>query len=306
MSKLIPLCIAMLCIGITACSSDSMSVEEHEQYIVEWHENRLERLQQRQGWLSLAGMEWLDEGEHTFGSDRSNDVIFPPGDMPRFAGNITRNGEKVHLNPSGEADILYNNQAFDGGEVYNPDDGAKMLTVGSVDFLIIQRSELIGVRIYDLNSPYRVGFTGVDLKPIDMKWRVSARFVENEDDTRIAVSNVLGQTNNLRTPGTLFFELDGQEYNLDVLPASDSFFVIVGDESNRSSTYGGGRYLYTDLPDENGNVIMDFNKLYNPPCAFTPYSTCNLPPPQNRLDVYIDAGEKKYELPAMTASVISD
>lgn len=284
-----------------SCRSGSLSPEEHEQEVLDWHEDRIERLLERQGWISLAGMEDVAEGENSFGSDRSNDIIFPPGDMPRFAGKIIRDGEKVSLYPDEETQLFVEDELFTGGEIYNSGN-AKTLTIGTVDFLIIQRSEIIAVRIFDEQSPYRVGFTGLELKPIDLDYRVTARFVENEEPTTIPVANVLGQTNDLVTPGTLYFELNGEEHSLAALEATDSLFLIIGDESNRSTTYGGGRYMYVDLPNARGEVIIDFNKLYNPPCAMNPYSTCNLPPAQNRLDTKIDAGEKRYRLPDMTAS----
>lgn len=281
-----------------SCTSADMDPEIHESYLQEWHNDRLDRLQSRQGWLSLAGMEWLTQGENTFGSHSSNDVIFPKGDMPEFAGILYRDGERVYVRFSEGVRMQTSEGAtFDGGLLYEPAGTEVMLTKGSIDWVIIQRGELIGVRIYDTASPYRTHFTGLDRFPPNLDWRIKAKFLPHEQPVYLTVANVLGQVNELETPGVLQFQYEDEVYEIAVLPATNSFFLIIGDLTNRSSTYGGGRYLYTDLPNRRGEVIIDFNKMYNPPCALNPYSTCNLPPVQNRLQLAIEAGEKRYRIP---------
>ncbi len=288
-----------------SCTQHEMSAEEHKSYIENWHNDRLERLQARQGWLSLAGMEWIEEGKNTFGTASSNDVIFPQGSMPEMAGHLILENGSVRIYPDDGVEFTIGDTKVERGiEIFGPEIEALVLTIGQTDWTIIQRSELIGVRIYDKESPYLTEFTGLERFPVDLDWRIKGEFVPNDEPTFISVVNVLGQLNQLETPGTVFFKVDDETYSIDVLPGTDSFFLIIGDESNKSATYGGGRYLYIDLPDRRGNVVLDFNKLYTPPCSMNPYSTCNLPPVQNRLALFIEAGEKRYRIPEAVSGTI--
>ena len=132
---------------------------------------------------------------------------------------------------------------------------------------------------------------------MDLKWRVEAEFVPHEDKSTINITNILGQTNPQESSGSLHFTIDDETYSLDVIDSGDSFFIPFADDTNRSDTYGSGRFIYTDTPDEGNKVIIDFNKAYNPPCALNPHTTCSLPPQQNRLSLSITAGEKDYQIP---------
>jgi uncharacterized protein (DUF1684 family) len=178
---------------------------------------------------------------------------------------------------------------------FHPDSSqAPVASHGSSQWFVIRRDKDVGIRLRDLTSKAVQEFKGIERFPVDLQWRVTARFQPTEGKT-IDITNVLGQTNGQKSPGTLTFELGGETYSLDVLEGGkDEFFLIVGDKTNEKETYPSGRYLYVKKPNAEGEVIIDFNKAYNPPCAFTPFATCPLPPRQNILSVAIRAGEKNY------------
>jgi hypothetical protein len=165
---------------------------------------------------------------------------------------------------------------------------------GSVSFYLIKRGERLGVRIKDSRNPALLAFHGIDSYPIDLKWRFDARFDASPAGKTISVPNILGSVEQEKSPGAVVFELEGKELRIGAVTESgtEDLFLIFGDQTNGVETYGGGRFLYAAPPDKNGRVVLDFNKAYNPPCVFTPYATCPLPPTQNRLPIRIEAGEK--------------
>ncbi len=281
----------------TTEQTGQLSASEHQEMVDTWHNERVESIQERDGWMKLAGLYWLDEGENTFGTADKNDVRFPEGTVPEQAGYFMVEGSEVSIHLNEDLDIkLEDGSALDSSTIFTPDE-AKRLVYDRLLWTVIQREDKIGIRLFDEESPYYTSFTGFDRYPVDLKWRVEAEFVPHEDRSSIAVTNILGQTVEDDSPGKLVFEIDGEEYSLDVLDADDSFFIPFGDETNRGETYGSGRYIYTDTPDDDGKVIIDFNKSYNPPCAYNPYTTCQLPPDQNRLSIAVTAGEKDYTIP---------
>ena len=179
--------------------------------------------------------------------------------------------------------------ASDAGEA------ATRLRTGSVLFYVIERAGKLAVRVKDSQSEARREFHGLEYFPIDPSWRIEARFEPYDPPRPISVPNVLGHQDTEKSPGALVFERAGQTYRLDpVLERGETdYFVIFGDATNGKETYGAGRFLYVKPPVD-GKTIIDFNKAYNPPCVFTDYATCPLPPAQNRMKVRVEAGEKEY------------
>jgi uncharacterized protein (DUF1684 family) len=168
-----------------------------------------------------------------------------------------------------------------------------VLQYGSLKWFIIKRGQKYAIRLRDLKSPYLEELSSIDNFDINPKWKIKARF-EKTEGKKIPILDVTGQTNQQDSPGKLVFNIKRKTYSLDALAEGDELFIIFGDKTNKVSTYGGGRYIYTSQPDKDGFVWIDFNKAYNPPCAFTPFATCPLPPQQNILKVKIEAGEKTY------------
>ena len=262
-----------------------------------WKESRLEGLMQPNGWLSLVGLEWLKVGANTIGSAADNDIQLSHG--PEYLGTLTLDRDKnmsfaVH---NDDIDITANGHVIDGSIQVHADSNEAETTVFNVDtfeFYVVERDKM-AFRIKDSEAKTRTEFLGLDYFPEDTKYRIDAQFIPYEPAKIIPTVNVLGILSNEPSPGRLEFSIDGQDYSLDALDSSDAYYMIFADKTNGRSTYGSGRFVYTDgKVNENGQVRIDFNKAYNPPCAFTPFSTCTFPPLQNRLPVMIEVGEKKY------------
>ena len=172
---------------------------------------------------------------------------------------------------------------------------ARRRFAGEPDFFLIKREDRFGIRLRDAESEARRNFKGRHWFPIDESSKVTARLEAWPEPKEIMIPNVLGGQFKMKSPGLLKFTVKGKEYSLQPVTEDDkSLFIIFGDGTNRDETYKAGRFLYADMP-VNGETVLDFNKAYNPPCAFTPYATCPLPPPQNKLEVEIKAGEKRYD-----------
>ncbi len=160
--------------------------------------------------------------------------------------------------------------------------------------LCYQARRKIWCSLRDLEAPLVKEFKGIERFPVDTAWRIEAEFKPYESPKKIFVPNILGDVEDEIISGQLVFSIENKKFTLDPINSGNRFFIIFADETNGESTYGAGRFLYTDKPDSTGTVILDFNKAYNPPCAFTKYATCPLPPEENRLGIKITAGEKNY------------
>ncbi|MCG8606218.1 DUF1684 domain-containing protein [bacterium] len=266
--------------------------------IQKWHKDRMAELKSEDGWLNLAGLYWLKEGKNTFGGDPANDCVFPFEKAPKFMGAYWLKDDQVEVQINPGISVLHQgNQVTKMKLAVNHDEQSiDELTHGSMKWFVIGRDGQIGVRLRDLDSPNVAHFQGVATYPINPVWRVEATFVANDPPKAIRVGTVFGTTREHASPGTLIFNAHGDSYSLDVLSRNkqDELFVVLADKTTGVETYSGGRFLYVLPPDENGRVFIDFNKAYNPPCAFSAFSTCPLPPEQNRLPIRITAGEKKY------------
>lgn len=266
-----------------------------EAEVLAWREARVERLRQEDGWLSLVGLHWLAQGRSTLGADAGKDVVLAAG--PAELGSITVAARAVTFCP--EHPTVTVDGQVPTGCVELASDASEQPTVvrfGSAQFYVIDREGDLALRVKDAEAPTRLGFGGIDTFPFDPTWRVAARLEPHEPGRILEIPNVLGRVERIANPGRLVFELDGQRHALEAVryEGDDELFVIFADQTNGKSTYGAGRFVYTPLPDDEGRVLLDFNKAYNPPCVFTPYSTCPLPPPGNRLPLFVEAGEKRY------------
>jgi len=280
---------------MSAKVEESKPAGSYESQIEAWRAQRVERLKAPNGWLSLIGLHWLKEGKNTVGADKGNDIVLAAG--PAKLGTITLTKGKATI------DLVTGTGATVDGKgqktaVLLDDTSEKPTTVafGSASFYVIDRNGKKGLRVKDSNAQTRTHFVGIDYYPIDPKWRVEAKWVEYKPPHTLEIPNVLGQIDKMPVPGKAVFERDGKKYELlPVLeePDAKEVWFIFADKTSAKETYGGGRFLYADMPKD-GKVIIDFNKAYNPPCAFTPHATCPLAPPENRLAIPVTAGEKKY------------
>jgi uncharacterized protein len=266
--------------------------------IEEWHAKRVENLKGPNGWLNLAGLFWLKEGMNTFGSGESNDIRFPEGKIAEQAGYFTLRNGTVTMEALENSDISIKGSSVKSIVAFHPDSSASVaprMEHGSLLWFVIKRDDQYGIRLRDRDSDGLRDFRGIERYPVDEKWRLKARFEKAEPGKTIDITNILGQTTPNPCPGTLVFEIDGAEQRLDaILEGGPELFIIFGDPTNSEETYPAGRYVYVDPPDSEGSTFIDFNKSYNPPCAFTQFATCPLPPRQNILTVPVTAGEKNY------------
>ena len=230
-------------------------------------------------WLQVAGLFWLREGANRFGTDPGSDIVLPAG--AAHAGSFELRGGQVTVTMDGATRTLRHDSA----------DAAK---VGRLALFVIERGGRFGIRMKDPESAYLRNFHALEYYPLSDQWRITARFVA--EPRKIPILNVLGQTEQSECPGYAAFRVNGQELRLYPIleePGAKQLFYIFRDQTSGKETYGAGRFLYSDLPKD-GQVVLDFNKAYNPPCAFTDYATCPLPPKENHLPLRVDAGEKKY------------
>jgi uncharacterized protein (DUF1684 family) len=288
---LLPLLFIFILIG---CNKTNEPDPVYASEISNWHNKRIANLKKETGWLNLVGLYWLKQGTNTIGSDPSNDIIFPSGASLKI-GTITLKDSVTKLNVNENINVAINNNSVKDALLQNDLSGnPTIMTCGSYRWFIIKRGVKYGIRLRDLNSPDVKNFPGIETYPVDKSWKIEASYVKFPEPHKIMVPTIIGTVEENIANGSLSFTKDGKSYSLVPIIEEDSYFLIFADETNGEETYGAGRFLYTSLPDSNGKVILDFNKSYNPPCAFTKYATCPLPPKENYLHLKVTAGEKKY------------
>jgi uncharacterized protein len=262
-----------------------------------WREKREAELKGEEGWLTVAGLFWLKAGPNTFGTGSNQSIVLPNGSAPAHVGTLELASGVVTLKSAPGIRVLVNDKVvgefemrFDGEEPPAP------FTVASLKLSVIKRGERYGLRVRDKNSAARREFTGLRWFPARESYRVTASFTPDPQAKEIIIMNVLGDELKMKSPGTLSFELNGKRYQLRPVVEDDKkLFILFKDKTAGKTTYGAGRFLYADLPQD-GKVVLDFNRAENPPCAFTLYATCPLPPRQNFLPIPINAGEMDFHL----------
>jgi uncharacterized protein (DUF1684 family) len=267
----------------------------HEQEILAYRQAREEGLRSPDGWLSLVGLFWLQEGHNTLGGDPNNRVALPVGQAPGVVGGLDVKGGQVSIKVEPGVAVTANGQLITSLDLKSDAEGEPtILKLGSLEFYVIDRAGRLGIRVKDSASEVLKNFTGLDYYPINLAWRLDARYERYDSPREVDIPNIIGTTFREPSPGALLVEIGGKTYDLIVFPDAPSYLLAFGDTTNGSETYGGGRFLKIELPPESGTVVLDFNKAYSPPCVFTPYATCPLPPPQNKIAVPVQVGEKGY------------
>ncbi|HEX6189131.1 MAG TPA: DUF1684 domain-containing protein [Pyrinomonadaceae bacterium] len=300
---------------VVSCSRAPQQIDQkaYAGEIDQWRAKRLASLTSESGWLSLIGLFWLKEGRNTFGSDAANDIVVPKLRdilMPKAAAHagtfVLANGVVTfETSLAGafkidgvSADLPASLRERDKGkvsvELRSDAEKPTIIEIGSVTLQIIKREDRFGVRVKDKDNPDRANFRGLEYFPADPKWRIEARFEPYNPPKHVPILNVLNMETDEPSPGAVAFEVGGKTYRLDAITekGETQLFMIFADDTRGKETYGAGRYLYIDPPDATNRIVIDFNKAYSPPCAFTNFATCPLPPQQNILPVRIDAGEK--------------
>lgn len=291
----------LLGIFLTVKLSMAQNTKAHKIEVDTWHETRIQNLKMPNGWLNLEGLFWLHPGKNTFGSAKSNDCYYNNAQFPSYLGDFIFEGDSVVwvnkiqkgalvdsvLVPAGKKVTVFKTIEGDRGQ-------AASFSLGQFRWVVIKREDKIGIRFRNLKSKTLTTFKGIERFPVDANWKIKAR-LEQPQQNLLMITNVLGQTTAQKNAGTLKFEIEGKTYSLDVIDEGGTrYFITFADATSGKTTYGAGRFIEVNKPDAQGNTEIDFNLAYNPPCAFTEFATCPLPPPQNRLTIEIPVGEKKY------------
>ena len=303
---------ATLCALLAACAGDSapdpgavspeVLAAEHE----EWRANRRSSLANpAAGVISWAGLWELAEGENRFGSDTSLAIVLPPEDAPPFAGTLHLANGQVRLVPEEESGLTIDVGSAVAEELAlrnDREENTTILALGSLGLRIHSErgTDRLWLRVWDRDAPRLAAFQLPDYFPVTTDWRLPARFDPYPEPRIVPLADVRGGTVENESPGELVFEVGGTEHRLVAFARATSrtYFISLWDSTAVRDTYQGGRYMRVPLANDDGWTVIDFNRAYNPPCVFTPFSVCSLPPRQNRLQVAVTAGEKRPAEPA--------
>ena len=280
----------------TPVATPERTVNAYAAEIETWRARRVARLTAPDGWLSVVGLFWLEDGDNSVGSEPGSRVALPARAPARVGTIRVTSGEATFMPAEGASVSIDGKPAATATPLKSDANGGPTtVSAGGLTFYPISRQGRLAIRVKDPESEARRAFRGLTSFPIDPSWRIDARVEQSGAPHPIAVPNVLGKETSEPSPGTLVFERGGQTYRLTpVLEEGETdWFVIFGDATNGHETYGAGRFLYV-APAKDGRTVIDFNKAYNPPCVFTDYATCPLPPKENKLAVRIEAGEKTF------------
>jgi uncharacterized protein (DUF1684 family) len=260
-----------------------------------WREQHETEIKAEDGWLTVSGLFWLKEGTTTIGTGEKSDIVLPAGSAPVTVGSLELKNGVVSLRVSDGVVVEVNDKAVkEYVMTFEPEKPPGQFKVGSLKLSVIKRGNRYGLRVRDKNSPARLHFKGLKWFPAREDYRVIATFTAYDEPKEIIIMNVLGDELKMKTPGTLTFTLNGQKFELrPVVEDEKKLFIIFRDLTAGKTTYPAGRFLYADLPRD-GKVVLDFNRSENPPCAFTEFATCPLPPRQNFMKTAINAGELKF------------
>ena len=283
---------------IVAALSGYAADPAYQRSIAEYRAQTEAKLKADEGWLTVVGLDWLKEGENRVGSNPSFEVRLPKA-APDRVGTLTLKGGKVRFRPERGVAVTFNGVPAVETEL-KPDITPQYdkLAAGQIKFFIIQREQRFGVRIKDNNSAARREFSGLKWYPVDESWKVSAKYVPYEKPHKFAFETLAGLKEEAESPGYVTFQRAGKEYRMEPVLDGTDFWFVMRDQTSGKTTYGASRFLYAPVPKSGitrpGALEIDFNKAENPPCVFTNYATCPLPPPRNRLPLAVTAGEMMY------------
>ncbi|HEU5087443.1 MAG TPA: DUF1684 domain-containing protein [Roseiflexaceae bacterium] len=267
----------------------------NRQYLAEleeWRRHMDESLRSELSWLALAGLFWLQDGPNTIGSDPASDVALPQRKAPLHVGVLHKEAQGVWMEPAPGVDVRVNGEPCERRLLRDDTQPTvDQVSIGSITFVVLQRGARVGIRVWDRTNPRRQSFEGRRWYEPQAAFRVAGRFERHDPPGTIDIPNVLGDVEARENPGAVAFTIDGRALRLEGVASGErSLFIIFRDQTSGNETYGVGRFLYLKINDDD-TVEVDFNRAYNPPCAFTEYATCPMPPRANHLPVAIRAGE---------------
>ena len=299
MMAAVALAAAVLPAAVAADAADpaAAALQAEQAQVTQWRAARLQSLTGDTGWLTLVGLLWLKDGDNSFGRAASNALVLANPSLAEHAGTFVVHDQAVRFIAAAGAGITHHGEPVTQLAMASDQSGEPtVVSSGPLRFFIIERAGQLGVRVRDLDSPRRRDFHGLDYFPVAADWNVTARFEPYVPARHIKIINILGMEDDALAPGALVFTRNGQQWRLDAIlesPGDTQLFVMFQDGTSGHETYGGGRYMEVPLP-AGGTTQLDFNKAYNPPCALNDFATCPLPPPGNRLQLRVEAGELAY------------
>ncbi|MEA9884789.1 DUF1684 domain-containing protein [Xanthomonas campestris pv. raphani] len=263
-----------------------------------WREARLTELRAPDGWTSLVGLHWLSLKAHYIGRSADSGIRLAVG--PPKMGILSSERDAVWFVPERGAALTVGGKPLTGKIRFQSDVDPQPTLIGFDDgkgvLSLIHRGDRYALRVKHADAPSRTGFAGLEYWPIDPSWRIQARYVPNNVGKTIPIVDIVGISSEQPNAGAIEFERDGKTYRLEAIgEPGRPMFVVFADRTSGHGSYSAGRFLDLEAPDASGHVVVDFNRAVNPPCAFTPFATCPLPPPENRIDLAVSAGEKAYK-----------
>ena len=269
---------------------------DYEQYILQQRLEREEHFKNTErGWLGLVGLYWLRDGENTIGSSPTNDIVLPSV-APDRIGIVQYNNGVATFRAERNVPVYCNGKKVTlktlVADIY--EDEADFLQVGDLTLVLLERADRHLIRVWNKHSDIRKSFTGFKQYDVNPEYRITAKYTAYETPKLISIQDVIEIYHETPFQGYVTFELDGEKHRLEAREDEDEYVRLdFRDATNGDTTYVGGRFLIAEMPKD-GKIIVDFNEAYNPPCAYTDFATCPLPPPENRLPIRIEAGEKAY------------
>jgi len=296
------MCAAMALVALSMAMSLRIAAADNVQNesarVADWRAKRLAALTSETGWLTPIALYWLKEGENSFGRAPTQAFSLDDAALAADTGAFMLTDGRVRYVAHASTAMTYlGKPVADLDLVSDANEKPTELVAGSLHFMLIERAGHLGIRVRDSVSPNRVQFKGLGYFPVRADWHMQARFEPYVPEHRIPIVNILGMTQEMISPGAIVFERDGRSWRLDAIleePGDRELFVMFSDATSGKQSYGAGRFLYVGLPHAD-RIEVDFNEAFNPPCAFTDFATCPLPPQQNRLALSIDAGELTYD-----------
>jgi uncharacterized protein (DUF1684 family) len=293
MMKISTLAFLALLAAVPALATDRAPDPAYKKAEENWRTRAEQSLRRDNGWLTLAGRYVLKPGENTFGTGEANDIVFPKGVGPAGMGSVFVEPGKVTVKLVEGLKMMNDGIEFTERDMGTKTDNRDWVQIGRASFHVIERDGRYILRLADKESAVRKNFGGRVWYDVDDRYRVPAKFVAYEPPRKISIVNVLDEVSDEPAPGYVEFEIDGRKYKLDAVGDDDGLFFVFRDETAGKTTYPPGRFLYVEKKPKPGVPFMlDLNRAYNPPCAFSEFTTCPLPPKQNILKVRIDAGEQ--------------
>ncbi len=277
--------------------AEGTSAAELEAAVIDWRERRFDRLTEPYGWLSLVGLDFVADGVWRVGSDDDMDIVMPTG--PGHWGDLHVEAGVAEFEPAPGSDVQVDGHGVERARLHPADgDDPVLVSADTVRFQIISRDGALAVRTRWPEAEPRSGFVGLEYFDFDPDWVIEADFEYHEPGTTIPIASVLGDLLDEPNLGRAVFDIGERRFSLEAVgdENDEELFIIFADRTSGRETYGLGRFLYADQPVE-GRITLDFNRAYNPPCAFNEFTTCPLPPPENRLDIRVEAGELAYQGP---------